>query len=385
MKLMKCCLTAIGVVTLFSGFAECANYEVNTRRGNIPGYYIRSEMQEADRAVEAARSAGKDKACPAEFKAAEDAKDKAYDVFRACHTEEGAALAKKATAMANALCPYVAPPSPTVSLSVDPASVKQGDCANLTWSSTNASNVSIDQGIGKVDPSGSKQVCPGKTTPYTISVAGEGGSQTATKTVNVLPSPTASLSADPASVKQNRCATLTWSSTNASSASIDHGVGNVDLNGSKEVCPASTTLYTMTVAGEGGSKSVATTVNVIPLSKKTMAFDAVALFDVDKAVLKPKGKEQINKYREEAKAELSRADKIMITGHTDNTGSVDHNMKLSVRRAESVRDYLVGLGIDPNKLVVKGEGEAKPLADNRTAEGRAKNRRVEVDIIGVEK
>ena len=60
-------------------------------------------------------------------------------------------------------------------------------------------------------------------------------------------------------------------------------------------------------------------------------------------------------------------------------------MKLSLKRAESVRDYMVGLGIDPKKLEVKGEGEAKPLADNSTAEGRAKNRRVEVDIIGVEK
>ena len=83
----------------------CANYEVNTKRGNIPGHYIRYEMQEADRAVEAARQAGKDKTCPVEFKAAEDAKNNAYDVFRACHTEEGAALAKQATAKANALCP----------------------------------------------------------------------------------------------------------------------------------------------------------------------------------------------------------------------------------------------------------------------------------------
>ena len=67
--------------------------------------YIRSEMQEADRAIEAARQAGKDKACPDEFKAAEDAKNKAYDVFRSCRTEEGVALAKKATEKANALCP----------------------------------------------------------------------------------------------------------------------------------------------------------------------------------------------------------------------------------------------------------------------------------------
>lgn len=94
------------MVSLFSMgmIFGCANYEVNTRRGAIPGHYIRYEMQEADRAVEAARLAGKDKTCPEEFKAAEDAKDHAYDVFRACHTEEGAALAKQATAKANALC-----------------------------------------------------------------------------------------------------------------------------------------------------------------------------------------------------------------------------------------------------------------------------------------
>ena len=68
-------------------------------------------------------------------------------------------------------------PSPTVSFSANPASVKQGQCATLTWSSTNASKVSIDPGVGKVDPSGSKQVCPGSTTQYTITAAGEGGSE----------------------------------------------------------------------------------------------------------------------------------------------------------------------------------------------------------------
>jgi len=199
------------------------------------------------------------------------------------------------------------------------------------------------------------------------------------------PAPSASLSADPASVKQNRCATLTWSSTNASSVSIDQGVGNVDPSGSKQVCPGSTTNYTITVAGAGGTMTAATTVTVIPLSKKTMVFDAVALFDVDKADLKDEGKEQIKKYREDAQAELSRADKITITGHTDNTGSADYNMKLSLRRAEAVRDHLVGLGIDPNKLEVKGEGMSNPIADNSTEQGRAKNRRVEVEIIGLEK
>ena len=77
------------------------------------------------------------------------------------------------------------PSSPTVSLSANPASVKEGQCAILTWSSTNASKLSIDPGVGKVDPSGSHQVCPGSTTQYTVSAVGEGGSQTASTTVSV--------------------------------------------------------------------------------------------------------------------------------------------------------------------------------------------------------
>ncbi len=114
-------------------------------------------------------------------------------------------------------------------------------------------------------------------------------------------------------------------------------------------------------------------------------FEEVALFDVDKAELKPAGQEQIKAYREEAKADLSRADKIRISGHTDNTGSADHNKKLSQQRAEAVRNYLVSIGADANKIEAVGEGMSRPVADNRTKEGRAKNRRVEVEVVGIQK
>ena len=94
-----------------------------------------------------------------------------------------------------------------------------------------------------------------------------------------------------------------------------------------------------------------------------MVFEEAALFDFDKADLKPEGKEQIKAYRENAKAELSRADKIMITGYTDNTGAPDYNMKLSQQRAEAVRAHLISIGVDPNKMVATGAGEAKPIAE----------------------
>ena len=199
------------------------------------------------------------------------------------------------------------------------------------------------------------------------------------------PAPAVSFSAAPASVKQGQCATLTWSSTNASNVSIDPGVGKVDPSGSKQVCPASTTQYTISVAGEGGSRTAATTVSVTALAPKAIIFGEAALFEFDKSDLKPEGKEKISEYRELAKEELSRANKVIITGYTDNVGAPDYNSTLSLKRAEAVRDYLISLGADPTKFEVSGAGEAKPIADNSTEEGRAKNRRVEVLVIGVEK
>ncbi len=115
-----------------------------------------------------------------------------------------------------------------------------------------------------------------------------------------------------------------------------------------------------------------------------MIFPEVALFDFDKADLKPSGKEQIKAYREDAKSGLSRADKIRITGHTDNIGKADYNMKLSQKRAEAVSAYLKSIGVTV-KMEVVGEGLSRPIFDNRTQEGRAQNRRVEIEVFGLEK
>jgi OOP family OmpA-OmpF porin len=116
-----------------------------------------------------------------------------------------------------------------------------------------------------------------------------------------------------------------------------------------------------------------------------MVFEEAALFDFDKSDLKPKGKEQIKAYREQAKEVLSRSDKIRVTGHTDNIGTADYNLALSQRRADTVAEYLKSLGVDPAKLEVKGEGLVRPMFDNRTMEGRVKNRRVEIEVFGIAK
>ena len=111
-------------------------------------------------------------------------------------------------------------------------------------------------------------------------------------------------------------------------------------------------------------------------------FEESLFFDFDKSELKPKGKEKLKAYREQAKEILSSADKIKISGHTDNIGTAEYNMGLSQRRAEAVAEYLKSLGVDPAKMEIKGEGLTRPMFDNRTKEGRTKNRRVEVEVQG---
>ena len=122
-----------------------------------------------------------------------------------------------------------------------------------------------------------------------------------------------------------------------------------------------------------------------PPTPKIMVFEAAALFGVNKSEISPTGKEKIKEYRERARAELSSAKTIKITGHTDSSGKAEYNQKLSVKRAEAVRDYLISLGADASKMEVAGMGATKPIADNKTAAGRANNRRVEVEVLGTAK
>jgi OOP family OmpA-OmpF porin len=114
--------------------------------------------------------------------------------------------------------------------------------------------------------------------------------------------------------------------------------------------------------------------------KTTLAADA--LFDFDKAVLKPEGKAAID----DAVSKFGnvRIDSITATGHTDGIGTDAYNDKLGLRRAQAVKDYMVSKGIPADKIQVDSKGKRQPVADNKTKEGRAKNRRVEIEFNGTE-
>jgi outer membrane protein OmpA-like peptidoglycan-associated protein len=102
-------------------------------------------------------------------------------------------------------------------------------------------------------------------------------------------------------------------------------------------------------------------------------------FNTGKATLTPESFSVID----ELVKYLQRKDdeRIEIGGHTDNVGSAPANLKLSLDRANTVRDYLLSKGIDPSRVTSKGYGSTKPVADNKTADGKAMNRRTEVTVL----
>jgi OmpA-OmpF porin, OOP family len=111
-----------------------------------------------------------------------------------------------------------------------------------------------------------------------------------------------------------------------------------------------------------------------------LTYAADALFDFGKSVLKPEGKAKIDDMVSKVKG--MNLEVVIAVGHTDSVGDDAFNQKLSVARSEAVKAYLVSKGVEKNRIYTEGKGEKQPVADNKTADGRAKNRRVEIEAVG---
>ena len=117
-----------------------------------------------------------------------------------------------------------------------------------------------------------------------------------------------------------------------------------------------------------------------PAAATKVTYAADTFFDFDKSVLKADGKAKLDDLAGKVKA--INLEVIIAVGHTDSVGADAYNQKLSVKRADAVKAYLVTKGIEKNRVYTEGKGEKQPVADNKTDAGRSKNRRVEIEVVG---
>ena len=188
--------------------------------------------------------------------------------------------------------------------------------------------------------------------------------------------------------------------TAAGAQSVDNwvsGSGIAVKNGSNELCWRDAN-WTPATAAQGCDGAIAPAPKAAPapapaaaapaapkpaapaVAATKVTYAADAFFDFDKAVLKPEGKAKLDDLAQKVKA--INLEVIIAVGHTDSVGTDAYNQKLSIRRSEAVKAYLVSKGIEKNRVYTEGKGEKQPVADNKTKEGRAKNRRVEIEVVG---
>lgn len=223
-----------------------------------------------------------------------------------------------------------------------------------------------------------------------------------------VPPPKTVLTADPAVIDQSASSTLSWTAKNTTNCILQPGIGPVAATGSMAVTLSVDTTYNLSCKGPGGtsdsSASIKVAVPVIldsdndgvpdnldkcpntPAGKKVASdgcpvpeCKSVSLdleFDTNKSIVKPKDHGKLKSVAE--KLHSFPRSTVVIEGHTDSVGSDIYNMKLSQRRADAVRTFIIDQhGIDAGRLTAKGYGESKPLYSNINENGRSKNRRVD--------
>jgi len=117
------------------------------------------------------------------------------------------------------------------------------------------------------------------------------------------------------------------------------------------------------------------------VSQSKITLQADTLYDFNKSDLKPEGKATLDKIAKElSKIKL---EVIVAVGNTDSIGTDAYNMALGQRRAQSVKTYLVSKGVDGSRIYTESKGKSNPVASNATADGRAQNRRTDIEVVGM--
>ena len=116
------------------------------------------------------------------------------------------------------------------------------------------------------------------------------------------------------------------------------------------------------------------------VSQSKITLQADTLYDFNKSDLKPEGKATLDKIA--ADLRKIKLEVIIAVGNTDSVGTDAYNMALGQRRAQSVKAYLTSKGVDGSRIYTESKGKSNPVASNATAEGRAKNRRTDIEVVG---
>ena len=161
--------------------------------------------------------------------------------------------------------------------------------------------------------------------------------------------------------------------------------GDVWMNGTNELCwrNAFWTPATGIAGCDGVPVAAAPEAPVVAPTATKVVLNADTFFDFDKDTLKPEGRQVLDQVA--AQVDTLNLETLIAVGHTDSIGSDQYNQGLSERRANSVKNYLVSRGIAADRIYTEGKGESSPVASNATREGRAQNRRVEIEIVGTRK
>ena len=200
-------------------------------------------------------------------------------------------------------------------------------------------------------------------------------------------SPTVNLQASPTTIQRGETATLSWSSTNATSLSISPGIGNVSAEGSQRVTPQDSITYTITATGPSGSADASAhiAVSVPPPPQKTSEptmqelFDRAvkdAYFDYDKADVRPDARDALTQTAQFLRSYPQL--KIVVEGHCDERGSTEYNLALGDRRAAAAKQFLTSLGISAERMETVSYGKERPFCTASTDECYQQNRRAHI-------
>jgi peptidoglycan-associated lipoprotein len=201
----------------------------------------------------------------------------------------------------------------------------------------------------------------------------------------------ASFAAEPSSIERGQSSTLSWSVSDATSISIDNGIGTVQASASRRVFPGASTTYTLTANGPGGAKTGTATVNVTeppppppptrapqPTIDQMLSGSVVdAYFDYDKNDIREDARAALTKDADALKAIFAAFPDASITieGHCDERGSAEYNLALGDRRASAAKEFLVQLGVPGDKLKTISYGKERPQCTDHDETCWQKNRR----------